>query len=76
MTLKAQLLAADLDLTEDDFGHHETDLYVLSKPNVVTWLRRNYPRHDNVSEFVGAAGSDWAGQIALDIPFAYEPGED
>lgn len=72
MSLKQQLLDADLGLTEDDFGTHESDLYVLAKPGVREWLKANYEFYRNVTGFVGAEGSDWEGQAALDIPFANE----
>lgn len=69
MTLREQLLAAVPGLTEADFDRHESDLYVLSKPGVVNWLKSSYPHWSQVTEFVGAAGSSWAGLVALDIPF-------
>ncbi len=69
-SLKAKLLAAELGLTEADFGTHESDLYVLAKPGVREWLKANYEHYSNVTGFTGAKGSDWEGQQALDIPFA------
>lgn len=68
--IKTELLNAGLHLTDDDFGTHESDLYVLSRPGVVNWLKTNYQWWCNVTEFVGAAGTDWAGKIVLDLPFA------
>lgn len=63
-------LQAALGLSDSDFGHHASDLYVLDKPGVREWLKANYEWYSNVSSFVGAEGSDWAGKLALDIPFA------
>ncbi len=69
-SLKAKLLAAELGLTEADFGSHESDLYVLAKPGVYEWLKANHEFACNIQFFTGAKGSDWEGQQALDIPFA------
>jgi len=59
-----------LGLADDDFAYHATDLYVLAKPGVLEWLTANYDHAANIQRFVGAAGTAWAGQPALDIPFA------
>ena len=63
-------LKTQLGLPDSAFGEHEGDLYVLPLPGVGDCLRRNYPFWGNVRPFVGAAGSDWAGLHAYDIPFA------
>ena len=70
-SLKVRLLEAALGLTESDFANHCSDLYVLNKPGVHDWLRSNHDFPQNITEFIGAEGSEWAGQRALDIPFAY-----
>lgn len=61
-----------LGLDDADFAYHATDLYVVSKPGVVNWLKANYEHFSNVQQFVSQKGSGWngAGQICLDIPFA------
>lgn len=68
-SLKEQLQAA-LSLSDDDFSSHASDLYVLEKPGVREWLKANYPFYSNITAFVGAEGSPWAGKPAMDIPFA------
>lgn len=70
--LMQRLLAADLDLTEGDFANHETDLYVLAKPGVHEWLKKNYKYYfSNVIGFTSPADSEWngAGKYCLEIPF-------
>lgn len=62
-------MQAELGLVASDFAYHATDLYVLDKPGVWEWLQKNHPHPGNVQRFVGAAGSDWAGKRAFDIPF-------
>ena len=69
MSLK-QRLQAELGLEESDFETHESDLYVLAKPGVLEWLKKNHEFFENVRPFTGAAGSAWAGEYAFDIPFA------
>ncbi len=73
MNLQQQLREAIPELTDRDFGHHATDLYVVAYPAVVEWLRDNYPFWTNVTRFVGQKGADWNGseRLCLDIPFAY-----
>jgi hypothetical protein len=70
-SLKAQLLRAGLGLTESDFESHCSDLYVLNKPRVYDWLKSNYDFPQNITKFIGAQGSNWSGQQALNIPFTY-----
>lgn len=70
-SLKKQLLSANLGLTEDDFDNHCTDLYVLETGWVKDWLRANYKFYKNVTTFIGAEGSTWAGKRALAVPFAH-----
>jgi len=68
--LQEQLQAA-LGLSDDDFGYHATDLYVLDKPGVREWLKKNYEFYSNIQSFVGNEGHPtFGGQRALDIPFA------
>ncbi len=72
-SLKTRLLESTLDLDESDFGTHESDLHVLERPDgisVINWLIVNYEHMDNITIFIGAEGSDWAGKLAYDIPFA------
>ena len=70
MTIKQGLLAADLGLTEDDFHIHYGDLYVIVKPGVADWLKKNYPNVRPIY-FTGQEGSPWAGRRCMDIPFGY-----
>jgi hypothetical protein len=71
MSLKAQLMMAIPELTERDFGTHETDLYVVAYASVCKWLKANYKFYGNLESFVGQAGSDWNGadKPCLAIPF-------
>lgn len=70
--LQIAMLNANLGLTGRDFEYHATDLYVVSLPGVVNWLKRNYKHFENVTCFVGQEGADWngSGKVCLDIPFA------
>jgi hypothetical protein len=64
-------LQAALDLNDDDFGYHATDLYVLIKPGVIEWLKKNYQFFYNIRSFIGNEGHPtFGGKLALDIPFA------
>jgi hypothetical protein len=68
--LKLQLQAA-LGLSDDDFGYHATDLYVLDKPGVMDWLKKNYRYPSSIKRFIGNEGHPtFGGKSALDIPFA------
>ena len=71
-SLEENLMDAGLGLVESDFGFREfaSDLHVKSKPGVLEWLKANYKWYSQIKHFIGADGSDWAGQPALDIPFA------
>ena len=73
-SLEENLMDAGLGLVESDFGFREfaSDLHVKSKPGVLEWLKANYKWYSQIKHFIGADGSDWAGQPALDIPFANE----
>lgn len=65
-TLKQQLQEA-LNLPEDHFGRHETDLYVKYSKEVVEWLHLNYKYRRNVTKFHNQNDNN---AIWLDIPFA------
>lgn len=71
-TLEQQLREAFPQLTDADFGHHASDLYVVAYPFVGEWLRKNYEFWSNVETFTGQVGSGWngAGRLCYDIPFA------
>lgn len=73
-SLKDRLLNANLNLTEEDFATHYSDLYVVNKPMVYEWLRMNYQFFKNIEYFISQVGSNWngAGKQCLDIPFANE----
>lgn len=67
--LQKQLQDA-LGLADDDFGYHESDLYVLAKPGVREWLKTNYEFFSIVTGFRSQKGSSFDGAMAYDIPFA------
>lgn len=60
-----------LGLEDADFAYHETDLYVVNKPGVYDWLKKNHKFYTNVQFFTSQEGSLWngAGKLCLDIPF-------
>lgn len=68
--LQQRLMDANLGLTETDFGHYATDLYVLAKPGVREWLKANYEFFCNIQGFKSNPKCEWAGAFAYDIPFA------
>jgi hypothetical protein len=68
--LQQRLMDANLGLAESDFGYHATDLYVLAKPGVREWLKKNYEFYSNVMGFRSNPECNWKGAVALDIPFA------
>ena len=70
--LQARLMQALTHLTADDFGYHETDLYVVALPEVREWLKAHYEYWENVTTFTGNPESHWngAGKRCFDIPFA------
>jgi len=72
--LEQQLRKAFPWLTNRDFGHHASDLYVVAYPEVDRWLQDNYQWYCNVTRFIGNPEDDWngAGKRCLDIPFAGE----
>jgi len=61
-----------LNLEDADFAYHATDLYVVSKPGVVIWLKANYQFFNQVTSFISPKDSEWngAGKECLEIPFA------
>lgn len=63
--MKKELQAA-LGLQDDDFGYHESDLYVVDTPEVRTWLKANYKFYSNCTRFK----CQITGRGMLDIPFA------
>ena len=73
MSLKQELQKAFPQLTENHFGRHESDLYVVKVSGLLEWLETEHPLFfKNVTEFVSPHGSRWAGEgrVCLDIPFA------
>jgi hypothetical protein len=65
LSLKEQLKQA-LNLPEDHFDRHETDLYVKASVGVRNWLKDNYKLFYNIKSFKSQIdGSMW-----FDIPFA------
>jgi len=66
-----ELLQMDLNLPDESFGGHASDLYVLRTPEVLAWLYKNYKYYKNVTWFTSnVSGQSWYGKQALDIPFA------
>lgn len=73
--LQKQLQDA-LGLADEDFGYHESDLYVLAKPGVLEWLKANYKFFSNIQRFWSQKECSWKGAMAFDIPFGgYWPNE-
>jgi hypothetical protein len=74
MSLEQQLKQVFPWLTDRDFGHHATDLYVVAYPKIDKWLQDNYQFYSNVTQFIGNPEDDWngAGKRCLEIPFAGE----
>lgn len=68
--LETKLREAFPQLTDADFGHHATDLYVVAYPFVLEWLETNYEHFGNIKAFKGEGDWNGAGTICLDIPFA------
>ena len=70
MSLQKQLMQA-LNLKDEQFSSHESDLIVLDDDGaVMKWLTKNYEHWKIVTRFKGAG--PWAGRSCLDIPFAHE----
>lgn len=63
-------MQAELGLEDDDFAYHATDLYVVAKPGVLDWIKKNYP-NARPEGFLSQEGSNWngAGKLCYDIPF-------
>lgn len=59
-------------LTDQDFGYHANDLYVVAYPEVEQWIKTNYEFPKNVQTFRSPEGSGWngAGKLCFDLPFA------
>lgn len=71
MTLKQQLIKA-FNLTEDQFGTHESDLYICPKASELQAIKEHLQYNNRAFElFIGAKGSDWQGKTCIDIPFGY-----
>ena len=74
-SLKERLLAADLGLTEDHFGNHCSDLYVLFSTPVMDWLHKNHEFPNQVTTFSINKGSDWGKvwgiRTGIEIPFSH-----
>ncbi len=71
-SLEKRLREAFPNLTDNDFGYHATDLYVVAYPEVRAWLKDNYEYYCNITSFIGEGEPDWNGhkRLCLDIPFA------
>lgn len=66
-----ELLQMDLNLPDESFSSHCSDLYVLKTDEVVAWLKEHYKYYSNVVGFYSnVQGQSWFGKSALDIPFA------
>ena len=72
-SLKARIQRALPYFSDADFSSHARDLYVVSDPELIAWLRDNYEFFTNITTFIGARGANWngAGRPCLDIPFAH-----
>lgn len=65
-----QRLQDALGLSDDDFGYHASDLYVLDKPGVWEWLQKNFEFPQNISRFMSNKECSWKGARAIEIPFS------
>lgn len=71
MSLKEQLLAIPaLGLTDADFAHHASDLYVVAKPGVHDAIKKLRPTAC-LSVFTSQTGSNWngAGKLCWEVTF-------
>jgi hypothetical protein len=66
--LEQRLREAFPSLTDADFGHHSSDLYVVAHPGVWEWLQKNHTHPNQITTFPGSG--DWTGKTGIDIPFA------
>lgn len=66
MTLKKKIQAA-LNIPDEHFGNHESDLYVKYSLELDSWLRENYEFYGNITKFRNQIDhTTW-----MDIPFAH-----
>ena len=71
MTLKEEL-KQKLNIPEDDFSNHCSDLYLLWTKESEQYLRSNYEYWSNVEIYTSnVKGQEWFGKRFFDIPFAY-----
>ena len=60
-----QELITNFHLTDDNFGYHESDLYVKYSPEVYKWLNENLEHPKNMEFFINQIDKKrW-----IDIPF-------
>lgn len=59
-------LQEKLGLKDEDFGYHESDLYVVATPEVRAYLKANYKYWSNCTTFKCQV----TGRMMFDIPFA------
>jgi hypothetical protein len=72
-TLKDEL-KYKLNIPEDNFGSHCSDLHVLYSPELEQYLKNNYEFYCNVvKELANVEGNEWYGKYFFDIPFANMP---
>jgi len=56
-----------LNIPENHFDNHKTDLYIMFSESVNNWLKDNYEYYNNITRFISRID----GNIWLEIPFAY-----
>jgi len=72
MTLKEQIQKA-LNVPEDFFSNHCSDLQILYNDEIISWLRANYKFMQNVEIHVSdVEGQSWYGKVFIEIPFAFD----
>lgn len=72
MKLEEQLRQAFPKLTNQDFGHHASDLYVVAYPGIWEWLQKHFDYPQTITTFIGQESPDWngGGRLCYEIPFA------
>jgi hypothetical protein len=72
MTLKQWLMGQELNLTDKDFDHWQSDLYVKSKPGVLDSINK-YRDEQNIYLRYSHFDSNEDGSLWIKIPFNYIP---
>jgi len=61
-----------LNIPDEDFDSHCSDLYVICTSERQEWLKKNYEFYTNiVLSYSNVDGQSWLGKSFFDIPFAH-----